>query len=952
MSAPSRAPFVGINAYTLADKEIFFEREEETALLKGLILAHRVVLLYGDSGNGKSSLINAGLVPSLQKSAPDFQPERLRVSDDLTGFDADTRPLQSSEDTPFQSLLSGNISSLAGDKIKIGATALPSRIAGAFAPSAAAKGKRGLLMFDQFEELHTLATGRGAFSLGTSQSSRFSSPDPQAPQRQRALAGVISEMLADTSVVPVKFLFVFREEFLAKLLALVPELNAAVPFRLAPLSPKSFPGIVAGPFLSTRPFSSSAPAPFFIEAAERVGRLFGRRSAGVGQNILTEIQVFCSELWVDEQLRAKLPKTDEALLAELNRVLETYFRKIVERLGNLREVAIALLCEMVTSQKTRNVVSESSLVEKLALENAPGRTNDRFGSARFGRRQIDDALAALLKNRIINESERSGARFFDLASEALIPWLSEIRRGQIEQIEILKHSEEERVRRRNQWIWAAAGATLVCAGLATAALVQRSNAIAQMKQAQDAYVVADFERIRARTERDLASAKAEEAERRAAKMEMDLVGLQKTLENQGISKEQVQRTTENFTDPLVARLADHKATVTAASFSRDGKWIATGSADTQLRLWTTAGKLVSTAPASSSKGGVSALAFAPDSRGVLTGSSGESVRLFTWPDDKLKQVWSIDRLADTVTWLEFSPSGNRCVCGSGGGAVALLKWPESPISAKPEVLKIWPHTHGQAVSMATFSSDGKRVVSSSDDGKVRVFNAEEPYDLVRDNYVGNPINLNAPTRGFRFSPGDSFLVAGGAGMKQLVWWRVASGQPALIRDDDKKAGPYYHRGAVTDVAFERWGKYFASVATDGTCIIWDGATARSIAQVPTEIHGRLFRCAWNNNLLALTGEDGWLEIWNVANPSAPAKFFATRAHDGVAWGVTFSPGGDLLMTWSNFPSQNVPNAVDRAATLDHAAYPSKSDQTAAIWDIKWCEKKGWTLHTAAGPPNS
>src|SRR4030095_4340624 len=52
-------------------------REEETWDLMHNILINRGVLLYGDSGSGKSSLINAGLIPEAIKE--NLYAHRLRV---------------------------------------------------------------------------------------------------------------------------------------------------------------------------------------------------------------------------------------------------------------------------------------------------------------------------------------------------------------------------------------------------------------------------------------------------------------------------------------------------------------------------------------------------------------------------------------------------------------------------------------------------------------------------------------------------------------------------------------------------------------------------------------------------------------------------------------------------------------------------------------------------------
>jgi len=54
-------PFKFLDSYTKADKDRFFGREKETAQLYNIVHASNLVLLYGASGTGKSSLINCGL---------------------------------------------------------------------------------------------------------------------------------------------------------------------------------------------------------------------------------------------------------------------------------------------------------------------------------------------------------------------------------------------------------------------------------------------------------------------------------------------------------------------------------------------------------------------------------------------------------------------------------------------------------------------------------------------------------------------------------------------------------------------------------------------------------------------------------------------------------------------------------------------------------------------------
>lgn len=65
-SLPER-PYKGLESYTTADAAIFRGRAEESKRLANRILAHRLTVLYGVSGSGKSSLLRAGAGPRLHK---------------------------------------------------------------------------------------------------------------------------------------------------------------------------------------------------------------------------------------------------------------------------------------------------------------------------------------------------------------------------------------------------------------------------------------------------------------------------------------------------------------------------------------------------------------------------------------------------------------------------------------------------------------------------------------------------------------------------------------------------------------------------------------------------------------------------------------------------------------------------------------------------------------------
>ncbi|WDN57595.1 nSTAND1 domain-containing NTPase [Streptomyces clavuligerus] len=63
------APYRGLARFEPGDRDLFFGREQLLFRLTGLLAEHRLVLLAGASGSGKSSLLRAGLIPVLQDPA-------------------------------------------------------------------------------------------------------------------------------------------------------------------------------------------------------------------------------------------------------------------------------------------------------------------------------------------------------------------------------------------------------------------------------------------------------------------------------------------------------------------------------------------------------------------------------------------------------------------------------------------------------------------------------------------------------------------------------------------------------------------------------------------------------------------------------------------------------------------------------------------------------------------
>ena len=76
-----KSPFKFLDSFTKEDKDIFFGRDKETEELYQKVFESKLLLIYGVSGTGKSSLLQCGLANKFQES--DWLPISIRRGGDI-----------------------------------------------------------------------------------------------------------------------------------------------------------------------------------------------------------------------------------------------------------------------------------------------------------------------------------------------------------------------------------------------------------------------------------------------------------------------------------------------------------------------------------------------------------------------------------------------------------------------------------------------------------------------------------------------------------------------------------------------------------------------------------------------------------------------------------------------------------------------------------------------------
>ena len=687
-----RAPYRGIESFRYSDQAIFFARELETRELLQLVVVYRGIFLYGGSGSGKSSLVNAGLIPAVETEG--FRADRIRVQPrGGEEFVVERIPMTEDEHTFLPSSFASDVED--PSPIVLGADELRSRL---IELGDEAREHRPLLIFDQFEELVTL------FEEATD-----GAVHEEALACQRRIVDALIDLLQDTTL-PVKLLFGFREDYLAKVRKLLdrsPEL-VGQSLRLTPPGIDALPRLIRGPFEEHRAWFDRELSP---DLAAKLSEAVRRRK-GSGSINLTELQIVCLRLWESSD--------PEALLEQrgIQGLLEDYFEESLNRFpAELHYPAVALLSQMVTASGARNVVVGDDLVERVRAE------EPAIAEGRLKR-----TLAVLeSETKLVRRERRRNLDLYEISSEFLVPWIGRQRADR------LRARERAALARRQRRLLTALGGAVVLvalmAGVTIFALTQRQEAQAQARRAHARQLDTAAVSLLG-VDPGLSLLLASEAARKAPSE--DAEDVEDVLRQSYVFFRE--RSTFDTGSPVV--VADH---------SRDGSRVLVAGRNGRARVYDSTSRGLH---AVNHGAPILAAAMSPDGRFVVTG--GKDGRLELWGDDG-RRIRTLQH-RDPVRSTSFSRDGTLLVTAGGkkatiwavdGELIAELPW------SKP-------------VTDASFSPDGRLLVVIGNDRLARLYDT-------RDGTFVRSFNQEGMIRSASFSPERGLLVTTGANETARIW---------------------------------------------------------------------------------------------------------------------------------------------------------------------------------------
>ncbi|MFE9448777.1 AAA family ATPase [Streptomyces sp. NPDC006739] len=915
-------PYRGLASYREQDARWFFGRERSTdALVAQLRAAERtggLVVLVGASGAGKSSLLNAGLVPAVQNGALGGEgdgprdvvqlvpggdplgeltrriPELAAVTEASQATTTDPTGIADTADTHTETG-SANPADAAHEPgsprfaraVREAMTAWAGRgRAGreraGVVPSdgASAAAPRPVVVVDQFEETFTLC--------------------PSEADRRTfiQLLHAACTPSDDDGTAPVLVVLGMRADFYEQCLA-HPELADALQHRhmvLGPLTTAELREAVTGPAkavglelepglaeLILREVSADGPRgthdtgalPLLSHALlatwqrRKAGRLTlaGYRAAG---GIQGAVAATAERAWSGLDPAARTAA--RLLLLRLVRLGED--TQATRRRGTRRQLAEESTDPHGTEESLEALVrarlvtldAESVEITHEALLHAWPRLRDWIDEDRGGnllrQRLEEDGRSWEGSNRDSSLLYR-GSRLEQAHAWAKSAGDTFLTRSAAEFL-----AASVRLRRRTVWISRAAVSALV-----VLAVVAVGSAVEAWQQRNDAVfeqVVAEADRVQY-TDPSLSA-------------QLDLVAHHLRPGDEGANN----RLISIVNAPLATPLLGHTGAVYLTTFSPDGRLLATASADRTVRLWNVSDpnrpKPLG-GPLTGHTSWVSSAVFSPDGHTLASASDDGTVRLWDVRDPgRPKPLGTpLNGHDGTIYLIAFSPDGRTLATADEDHTVRL--W-DTGVPGRPRPLSVLTG-HSAAVRSLAFSPDGRRLAAGGDDDTIMLWNTADPRHPER---VGPKLTGHTGTvHSVAFSPDGSTLASGSAD-DTIRLWNVA---------DPAHAGPLGspltgHTGPIWSVAFNPGGTMLAAASADSTASLWNVSDPASPSQVGEPLaggSGEMYALGFSpdGRTLATGSGDSKVRLWSVPTSDMigrrgvfrpDGRVLATAARDG------------------------------------------------------------------------
>ncbi|MGZ8181122.1 MAG: nSTAND1 domain-containing NTPase [Methylobacter sp.] len=308
---------------------------------------------------------------------------------------------------------------------------------------------------------------------------------------------------------------------------------------------------------------------------------------------------------------------------------------------------------------------------------------------------------------------------------------------------------------------------------------------------------------------------------------------------------------DSVTGRAVSKQMLHSDSIRSAEFSPDGLQVLTASLDGTARLWES--ETGKALLVMKHNNGIHSAKFSPDGQFIVTASIDKSVRV--WSAVTGKPLFPPMLHRGIVVYAEFSPDGRLIVTASGNDGAQIWNAKTGKFLYRPD--------KGD-VHMAKFSPDSKRIITIS--GAALSIKDETGISIPGATNValwevegGHVFSLPLQDQWIHFaefSPDGSKVVTASEQWTAQVW-DAATGRPT--------SEPMRHQESVKSARFSPDGRSIVTTSTDQTARIWDAETGYFLSS-PIQHQAGVSFAEFNpdGSRLSSISEDGQVRVWDIA----------------------------------------------------------------------------------------
>lgn len=880
----SEAPYPGLDAYNEEHSDFFFGRDDEIATLVSLITTNKIVVLYGKSGIGKTSLLAAGVLPLLRKDnylpvymtlrfdQPDVSPmlqlkKNIEKAFRLHGYN------QSIQDLTLWEFFSTTVTR---EDIPTPILILDSFELFFQGSQANSKQKNELI-----SELADLAEPRIPSAIIKKYSN---SPVPYPAESPRC-----------------KVLISVREDYLVHLESItsfIPSLTDNL-VRINQLSHNNVVNYIrkAGGQLLNNDIAEQIADLIFMKSIPEnhyTDKLDELKQSSLYEPFL--VSYICQQIneLRKQSFAAKI--TDEVLKkVNIGRIIKSlYYNNTYDLSPKHRNL---IENELITLDGYRKLTSRKEITNQKGLP--------------------EEIIEKLIERRILRNEYWNESEHIEISHELLIPIIKQSRDKRIkeenkrkreEELKEIKREEEKkrleerqklqeeaekerqksrlRIKKLKAYFLIISVSSLVVIGLLSFGLIQKRRATKSEKEARASYIAAQG-LLKLDEDPTLCFRLCELADSISPGSIMAEMGLREAFSQRafyqiwatsiepfvrvkyspdGQTVLAVTNTTVELrtaTGGTLRKFEAHRQPVAHAAFSNSGTYIITTSADKTAKIFTLQGKEVLTLAGHERP--VTYAEFSPDDQYIVTTSPDNSARIWQTSDGKLLHII---KSKNDIQTASFSPDSKQII-------TAEKNWNVTVWNTNGQQMLSIPHE--SSVQVARYTKDGQHIVTACEDGSVRMFTT--------DGVIKNQL---APF---------------GKAVNSIEF--DATGQYMLLGSDDKKICVYDlntlktklftgHSGPVNNAVFSPDGKYILSCSTDNTIRIWrfTGIEAGILASFDRTARYAEYT-AVKNMIAVATGNECQLF-------DAKRNYLRTlKGHTGIVHTARFAPNAETILTTSS-----------------------------------------------------